>query len=220
MNTYTKKLLTVIGKCSFVEVPKKSDWLDIELTLGRSLPEDYKELLETIGTGSFGELCLLNPRAFNRCKLSIARLKSFCELQKAAMAEPFCALFPESEGLINIGIGSNNYGLFLKPLKHDWQLMFVDFDIEEITELYCGISEFIFGAINKSDNLPSWKRLRELFHIGGTPLFKPFISGPERRTTHPKGELLDKPPVLTLEERVRRATGDLNYRFPDDIPPC
>jgi len=112
-----------------LDVPTQSQWIAIEGKLGTGLPDDYKEFIQTYGTGKVDDFLYVftpfsvneNLNLFDQLKLQsdvLVELKSYGE------NVPY-KIFPEVEGVIPFAITDNGDVLFWKTSTepNDWTVL-------------------------------------------------------------------------------------------------
>ena len=135
-----------------------SQWDEVERTIGTALPQDYKQLVNLYGLGSFGDyVCLLNPfvptlgpnsafsfyRAMNLWN-SIEDLRR----KDPEIYPPFSG-YPSPGGLLPWGLECSDAGLqcwVTKGSPDDWGCVIVDSDYtEEYHEYPTTVTGFLVG---------------------------------------------------------------------------
>ena len=129
---YLEKVLQLAGVVSPVEQPKEDDWQALERELGIWFPEDVKLLITSLGSGYFGEFSLLNPCSSSKyARLSRERLLLYQHNLQPIAREGGFSLYPDRNGLIRIGAGSNRLDLLLQPMSSqpvEYRLAWLDQD--------------------------------------------------------------------------------------------
>jgi hypothetical protein len=101
-----------------VETGNVEQWTNVKESLGTELPTDYKEYINTFGTGSIGAfLWPYNPFSNNENLNLITRSKLILEAmsvikERFGDTEVPYPLFPEPEGLLPWGVTDNGDSLF------------------------------------------------------------------------------------------------------------
>lgn len=114
-----------------IEVGRVEEWPEIERVVGTMLPSDYKQYINTFGTGCIGNfLWPFNPFSENKHLNLVEQISVSLEALKVLKEKwgdrqcPY-PLYPESGGLLPWGITDNGDILFWFTVGHpdDWPIV-------------------------------------------------------------------------------------------------
>lgn len=137
------------------EVPVQNSWKAIEQRLEVSFPDDYKEFIETYGSGRIGQfLWIFNPFSGNE-NINLERqigtqANVLSELQSYGEIIPYKS-FPEREGILPFGMTDNGDVLFwlTKGDPNEWGVI-VNEARSPAWEIFdLSMSRFLAGILQK-----------------------------------------------------------------------
>src|SRR5574341_1591236 len=102
-----------------IEVGDVSLWGTVEETLGTPLPDDYKNFINTFGTGVIGDfLWILNPFSANKYLNLVAQFQYYLDalrpLRDEFSDDWIHPIYPEPGGILPCGVTDNGDVLFWK----------------------------------------------------------------------------------------------------------
>jgi hypothetical protein len=140
------------------EVGPQSDWADIEIVLGTPLPQDYKDYINSYGTGSiFRFFQVLSPfSAISPCNLC-SRGSEILDAYRVTWAaypqySPPYPPFPEPDGLLPWPVTDNGDTAcwLTKGAPDDWIIVVCDNKFsEEHDEFQTSMTGFLAGWIRQ-----------------------------------------------------------------------
>jgi hypothetical protein len=139
------------------ETGRREDWRQVESTLGTALPSDYKEYIDTYGTGKLADFLLpLNPFSknphLNLIQQVPRRLGALRELKQQGgdRACPY-PLFPESGGLLPWGITDNGDVLYWRTegRPDHWGTVVNESRGPEFEQFDEPMTDFVAGVLSK-----------------------------------------------------------------------
>lgn len=152
-------------------VPTSQDWEIIEKAIGRSIPSDYKAIVEHTGGSSMGRCTLRNPAPQDNIyvALSHAALSRVHLLWSEMLTEELqIELYPEPAGWIQLAVVDRNY-FMLKPEGDEivmvsisgWEVIETGMTFSELIrsmflnrELYDGLGDSIWRDSDQLFGLP------------------------------------------------------------------
>jgi hypothetical protein len=155
--TLPKSLLhTLTPPVNPVETLSETDWGSVEVKLGFSLPQDYKEFVSIYGSGSIdGFLWVLNPICKNPNLNLFDEAKSRLDAQRRFSKEfgvttPY-PLNPESDGLFPWGITDNGDVLYwiCQGSASAWKVVISDSRSSRWQMVDAGFGELLNGVLLK-----------------------------------------------------------------------
>ena len=143
-------LLTNVIEPPQKAVEAKGDWSAVESELGISVPDDYKDFIETYGTGRFDDfLNVLNPFSkIDNLNLIIQKepiLDSLAELRDTFGEDIPYNLFPAANGLLPFAGTDNGDTLFWQTNEQpdQWTIVVKDSREPEYQEYKENITSFL-----------------------------------------------------------------------------
>jgi hypothetical protein len=111
-----------------IEVGSSADWKLVEADLGVKLPDDYRGLIDSYGSGCFGEfLYPLNPFTANRHGHLLHRGQTILAAERSSGMAPHqglpFALYPVSGGLLPWAVTDNGDTLFWYTHPVPWPVV-------------------------------------------------------------------------------------------------
>jgi hypothetical protein len=128
---YLEKAKSFCRSVEFWERPVAEDWLRVEMELGLSLPQSYKSLVTTFGSGCFGvDIDLYNPIASGLTRLSKKVLTDFRVeyrgLLNALQTKLWRQLYPEKGGLVLFANTCTRVAFFLQVNSQQERIVVLD----------------------------------------------------------------------------------------------
>jgi hypothetical protein len=183
---YLEKVLRLADVVSPVEQPRDTDWEALERDLGTGLPEDVKLLITNLGSGYFGEFSLLNPCSSSKYAcLSRERLLLYHQNLQPIAREGGFSLYPDSDGLIRVGAGSNRMDLLLQPTSSHpvgYRLAWLDQDDRIPKWVDLTVARFLHDLYLGLLSQPWAKEIKDLIWGPDDPFF---VSRPGRGEAPP-----------------------------------
>ena len=144
---YVTEILNLAKVRTATECPTVHDWRNLERKLGYELPNDFKDLVSTLGTGHFGAgLYLRNPSASSKyIQFSVDALKNYRSNIAGFEERTGVPLYPAEDGLVVIGSIDRDH-FYFRPSgrpKRVSGVVHVDLDLFEMSELDVPISQFL-----------------------------------------------------------------------------
>jgi hypothetical protein len=139
-------------------------WSAVEQKLGTSLPDDYKWLINTYGSGDFCDLlAIVNPFAATEAWNLLSQVSPV--LNHYRFGGPFnhtFPCFPEEGGLLPVGSDTSGGDLFwlTRGRPCDWQLVLFDYDDTE---------QYSMGLVKFLGEWISGRMPRSFFGTGNSP---------------------------------------------------
>lgn len=136
-----------------LEVSKNPDWAEIEQAIGTALPSDYKDFVETFGTGRIGDFVSVhNPFS----QLSLTNLESMIEytcmvlqaiLETPGRSLPF-GIHPDSPGLLSWGKDDNgtDYYWYTDGAPDDWPCVVLELQGKKWQRFDMPMTDFLAQA--------------------------------------------------------------------------
>lgn len=125
-------------------------WERVEYMVGTVLPDDYKEFVNTYGSGMIGGFVIIwNPFAKNMVLNLIRQQESWLSADDDERDIPF-SLHPASDGILPFGATANGDTLFWNKngLPNDWQILILEAR-GNLHDLYpFGLNTFLYNLIN------------------------------------------------------------------------
>ena len=170
---YYKQLQEMIAGLDLVHQPTEADWVACDAGLGIKIPEDYKRIISTVGSGTIrGYIFLLNPTeivADYRLELT-----EFCHVfddLKDDFDEPLWPLCPEPDCLWMIACtGTRNYFHF-DPVKSEYCC--ADYGPYELDYFNCSLAEFLITLYEDNTTMGWARRRRRTIFMEDDPFFTP-----------------------------------------------
>lgn len=140
-----------------VDIPASpTEWPSVEVTIGISLPPDYKAFIESYGSGSIDRfLSIFNPFAknphLNLMDAIRTRLEGLRELQAEFEIERKYSIFPDMNGLLPFGATDNGDVLYWKTTGQpsSWPVVINDARSPEYEEFPIGMTEFLVAILSR-----------------------------------------------------------------------
>jgi hypothetical protein len=143
------------------ETGTPKNWEKIEKRLGLRLPQDYKTLIDTFGTGSFDDFIIVyNPFAQNEYLNLFYALDTLHQAEQQArllgdsawtVVQPF-DLYPAPEGLLPWGCTTNLGDTFFWQIKGPpgtWETIFYNLRSGEYEVWKHPLSEFLYRLFTR-----------------------------------------------------------------------
>jgi hypothetical protein len=161
------------------EAPTASDWQRAEADIGLQLPPDFKALVSTLGTGSFGVgLILRNPLAESEyIQLSKRALTQYAMVVTPSATRSNLTLYPRKEGLVHVA-GIDRQALLVRPFglqEPTAQITWWDADFHRAQELPMTLSQLLHDLYLGRSKAAWAARLRGyIWRDSGAPFFTPW----------------------------------------------
>lgn len=129
-------------------VPQAKDWVAIESVIQRSIPGDYKAIVEHTGGESIGCCFIRNPAEQNNIFVALSRAaleREHILMGEIAMEKVGIALYPEPNGWVQLARKDQVY-FMLKPEGDD--IAIVDLSGWEVYEPRLTFSELMWTMFN------------------------------------------------------------------------
>jgi hypothetical protein len=163
-----------------LELPSDAIWAECESELIR-MPTDFKEFLESYGTGAIdGFLWIFNPASKNpnlNLVLQVKRqLSALSHLLREKAESRVYAVFPEDGGLLPFGITDNGDVLFWRTLgsPENWSVVVGESRAPEYNEYKRTMTGFLTSILSKQEVVPVFPQ--------DFPNSPPLFELPEERT--------------------------------------
>ena len=174
---YLEKVLQLADVVSPVEQPKEDDWKALEREMGVRLPEDMKLLITSLGSGYFGEFSLLNPCSSSKyTRLSRAESLIFKGLIDRVANEAGISLYPEPNGLLQVGAASHRMDLLLQlqsEAKDYYTCIWLDQDSRTADAFRITVSQFLYELYHGTLSAAWTEEVRTLIWQPGERFFVP-----------------------------------------------
>lgn len=163
------------------EVPSASDWIVVEAVLGIELPVDYKQFVDTFGTGAIdGFLWVLNPISRNPNLNLIVQSKKILEAQRKLSEDPATKIdysfHPDVPGLFPWAVSDNGDVVYwhCNGDPFNWPVVISDGRASMWREYATSASEFIYMLLTRD-------LVIDIFPSDFPSVSPVFIAHPERR---------------------------------------
>jgi hypothetical protein len=204
---YTVKLLERVGSLTPLEKPEKEDWDRLESGLKFELPQDFKCLVSSLGTGMFGSgFYLFNPKAHGDLQLSKVALLEWQSIAAPMLENVDLKFFPQQNGAVHIGHCAARCDLFFRPDPLGAILTYCDFNREIVVDMQMSVSEFICKLYDNSFDEFFLIDLSMSVWLSQTePFFRSFPSKPNGAVASTSRITAD--PNDSVEDRIKKLEG-------------
>ena len=145
---YFNLLVELSGVVRHTEQPTQAQWGELEEHLGIALPDDLKHLVSALGSGHFGEFCLLNPASSSEyVQFTPRNVLGFGSRISQIASKAGIALYPDREGFLLIGVCGNNMDLLLQPrwaAHPPYELAWLELDYSRAHAIKTGLCQFLY----------------------------------------------------------------------------